>query len=213
MAITHDMWGMMLGAKNLGRARKNDSDMVMNAVFDEDIQYQVGYFYDYSHDIGTERFKLRNLHPEEDLNKTPVDVRFIRHESQTFNKDPVTFWIQFRPGQDKGVFDYYDDVLGLNKYQAIWPVGMYVDLMEEDGSYHKWLVVNTANRWQNQFPTWEVLKCDYLLQWIYKGKKYECPSVLQSQNSYNEKHCCFLQKCRIEKLGNIGKRLIKKIPR
>ena len=185
MAITREMYSQILGAKILGRARKNDSDMIMDATFDEDIQYQIGYFYDYFHDIGEERFRLDDLHPEEDLNKIPIEIKFIRHASQTYNKDPITFWIQFRPSQDKSVISYYDDALGKNKYKAIWPVGMYVDIMAEDGKYNKWLVVNTANYWQNQFPTLEVLKCDYLLQWIHKGKKCECPGVLQSQNSYN----------------------------
>ena len=39
-----------------------------------------------------------DLHPDEDSNKTPIEIKFIRHVSQTYNKDPVTFWLQFRPG-------------------------------------------------------------------------------------------------------------------
>lgn len=185
MAITKEMWAQMHGANNMGRKRKHVADIIEDATFTGDIQYQVGYFYDYSHDIGEERFKMYDLHPWNDLNKIPIDIKFIRHSQQTYNKDPVTFWLQFRPSQDKSVISYYDDVLGANKYKGIWPVGMYVDIMAEDGKYNKWLVVNTANYWQDQFPTWELLKCDYLLQWVHKGKKCECPGVLQSQNSYN----------------------------
>ena len=182
--IDHKMYGKMLGEKTLGRARKQQSDMIMDATFTGDIQHQVAYFYDYYHDKGDEKFKLYDLHPQDDVNKTPIEIKFIRHKSQTFNEDPVSYWLQFKTNQEC-CLDYYDSVLG-KKYNAIWPVGCFVDIQAEDGKYNKWLVVNTANYWQNQFPTWELLKCDFVAQWIHKGHKYECPGVLQSQNSYNK---------------------------
>lgn len=80
--------------------------------------------------------------------------------------------------------DYYDEVLG-NRYGAIFPIGNYVDIMSEDGSYNKWLIVDKANYNGNQFPTFEILRCDYIMQWIFNGYKYQCPAVLRSQNSYN----------------------------
>lgn len=93
MAITHEMYRAMLGEKTLGRARKKNSDMVELATWDGDIQSQTTYCYDYYHDLGEEHFKFRDLHPAEDPNKTPIEVKFIRHESQSLNKDPVTFWL------------------------------------------------------------------------------------------------------------------------
>ena len=194
--ITHEMYQAMLGEKTLGRARKSGADMLMTKTWLGDIQAQTAYCYDYSHDIGEERFLMRDLHPDQDANKTPIAVKFIRHESQSLNKDPITFWLQFQPGQEC-VLDYYDSVLG-KKYGATWPVGLYFDIQAEDGKYNKWLCVNTANYWQNQFPTYQILPVDHLLQWIYKGKKYECPCVLASQNSYNMHNCCVLEKSRNE---------------
>ena len=166
MAITKEMYGQILGASTLGRARKYQSDIIMDATFDGDVQFQTAYIYDYYHDKGDEKFKLFDLHPEDDSNKIPIEIKFIRHASQTFNKDPITYWLQFKPGQEV-VLDYYDSILG-KRYGAIWPVGCYLDIMAEDGKYNKWLVVNTANYWQNQFPTWELLKCDFVAQWIYR---------------------------------------------
>ena len=98
--------------------------MIMENSWDGDIQSQVAYIYDYYHDIGDERFKLMNLHPQNDPNKVPIDIKFIRHESQTFNKDPITFWLQLKPGQEC-VLDYYDSALG-KKYNALWPVGLVI---------------------------------------------------------------------------------------
>lgn len=184
MAITKDMYSRILGGvSTLGRARKKDSDMIMDVTWDGDIQSQVAYCYDYYHDNGAEKFKMRDLHPQNESNKIPIAVKFIRHESQSLNKDPVTFWLQFKPGQEC-VLDYYASVLG-DKYGATWPVGIYFDILAEDGKYNKWLCVNTANYWGNQFPTYQILPVDYLLQWIHKGQKCQCPVVLASQNSYN----------------------------
>lgn len=181
--IDHSSYAKMLGTIIDGRARKAESDMVMLNSWWEDIQSQTAYLYDYYHDTGDERFKLRDLHPDDISDKTPIPIKFIRHEKQTYNKDPVTFWLQLQPGQECNV-DYYDDVFG-NKYDAIWPVGLFIDIMDESGKYNKWLIVNTANFYQSQFPTYELLACDYVFQWIHKGKKHQCPGVLQSQNSYN----------------------------
>ena len=164
-----------------GRARKIQSDVVMKESWWQDIQSQVAYMYDMWHDVGEEHFLLNDLHPQDDLNKVGVPIKFIRHTSQTYNKDPVTYWLQLQPGQEC-VLDYFK-VEYEDKYRNIWPVGCYVDVMDESGRYNKWLCVNTANYNQNQFPTFELLRCDYLFQWIHNGHKYECPGVLQSQNS------------------------------
>ena len=181
--IDHSSYATMLGATVDGRARKAESDMVMLNSWWEDIQSQTAYLYDYYHDTGDERFKLRDIHPQDNSDKIPIPIKFIRHEKQSYNKDPVTFWLQLQPGQECNV-DYYDEVFG-KKYSTIWPVGLYIDIMDESGKYNKWLIVNTANFYQNQFPTYELLACDYVFQWIHKGKRLQCAGVLQSQNSYN----------------------------
>lgn len=181
--ITFKNFQNMHGANVPGRARKIQSDVIMLNTWWQDIQAQTAYLYDIFHDIGEEHFKLNDLHPQDDPNKTAIPIKFIRHAGQTYNKDPITFWLQLQPGQECNV-DYYDSMFG-KKYQATWPVGLFIDICDEGGKYNKWLVVNTANYNQNQFPTWELLRCDYVFQWIHNGKRYECPGVLQSQNSYN----------------------------
>lgn len=166
-----------------GRARKVQSDVIMKETWWQDIQAQMAYMYDMFHDVGDEHFLLNDLHPQDDPNKVAVPIKFIRHTSQTYNKDPITYWLQLLPGQECAL-DYFDDMY-VKKYKNFWPVGCFVDVMDESGKYNKWLCVNTANYNQNQFPTFELLRCDYVFQWIHKGHKYECPGVLQSQNSYN----------------------------
>lgn len=166
-----------------GRARKMQSDMIMDATFNQDIQYQVGYFFDYYHTTPENRLKLEGFNPKDDPNPIPIDVKFIAHSKKTYEKDEVTMHIQFRPGHECAV-DYYDEVFG-KRYNSRYPIGLYVWLQGEDGIYRRWLVVATADRDKNQFPTWEVLRCDEIYRWIKNGKYYEFPGVSRSQNSYN----------------------------
>lgn len=183
MAITFsDFKSMHNGISIPGRARKQQSDEIMLHTWWEDIQAQWAYAYDMFHDIGYDHFGLHDIHPQDDANKTAVPIKFIRHATQTYSKDPITYWLQLQPGQGD-IVDYFDDYR--SKYGNFHPVGLYFDIMDEEGKYNKWLCVNTANYNQNQFPTYELLRCDYVFQWIHNGKRYECPGVLQSQNSYN----------------------------
>ena len=183
MGIDHTVYTQLLKTNIPGRARKMQSDVIMENTWWQDIQAQTAYLYDMYHDTGDEHFLLNDLHPQDNPDKIAIPIKFIRHEKQTYSKDPVTFWMQFMPSQECNV-DYFESMYQ-NKYGNHWPVGLYVDVMDESGKYNKWLCVNTANYNQNQFPTFELLRCDYLFQWIHKGKRCECPGVLRSQNSYN----------------------------
>ena len=203
MAITFkDFQKIHNGISIPGRARKLESDQIMLNTWWEDIQSQWAYAYDMFHDVGDEHFGLNNLHPQDDSNKVAVPIKFIRHASQTYSKDPVTYWLQLQPGYGD-VVDYFDEVYR-QKYDNVNPVGLYFDIMDESGNYNKWLCVKPANYNQNQFPTFELLRCDYLFQWIHKGKKYECPGVLQSQNSQIVR---FIRETLCRKFSNCGKPL------
>lgn len=183
MAINFRNFQAMHESNIPGRARKIQSDIIMDATFTQDIQYQVGYFFDYYHCSEENRLKLEGFDPEQDSGPIPIDVKFIAHAHKTIEKDDVTMHIQFRPGYQCAV-DYYDEVFG-KRYNAIHPVGLYVWLRGEDNIYRRWLVVALADYDRNQFPTFEVLKCDEIYRWISDGKYYEFPGVSRSQNSYN----------------------------
>lgn len=183
MPISFSEYGQWLGGhKTNGRARKAISDQILINTWSQDIQSQTAYLFDYYRDLQSEEaFYLNDLHPDQDPYKIPIDIKFIRHASQTYSQDPITFWLQLKPGQECNV-PYYDEVLG-KRYNATFPIGMYIAIMDESGKYNRWLVVKTANYYQNQFPTFELLKCDKVFQWIHDNKKYQCAGVLRSQNS------------------------------
>lgn len=169
-----------------GRARKIKSDVIMDATFDRDVQYMIGYFYDYYHD--DEPLIYKDLHPENSDSKIPIEVKFIVHQHNTENKDQVGYHIQFKTSQ-LNPLDYYDDVF-VKKWDAEFPVGLYCDLPDEKGIYRKWLVTERADWLGLQFPTWYILPIDHVYQWIYRdingnAKRYQMCGVQRSQSSYN----------------------------
>lgn len=169
-----------LGLHTDGEARKIQSDQVMEWSWDEDILTQTMYFYDYYHD--SHPTQLNNLHPERDKGKIPCRAKFVPHSSKTYAKDQITYHLMFKPSE-KMFVDYYQEYIDI--YESSFPIGLYCDVMDSDGNYNKWLVVDAANVNDPQFPSFELLRCDYVLQYMMNGKKQEVSVVLQSQNSYN----------------------------
>jgi hypothetical protein len=52
--------------------------------------------------------------------------------------------------------------------------------MDAKGKYNKWLVVGLANYYDPQFETYEILPCNYIIQYVYGGVKYNVSAVLRS---------------------------------
>ena len=162
-----------------GQVRKNMSDQVMDITWWEDIASRAAYLYDFYHD--DEPTVLRDLHPDESYEKVPIDIKFVHHTSQTYDKDAVTFHIQLRPFQECNV-EYYDEFFG-ERYGSIWPLGLYCDIPDEKWQYNRWLIVDKANFYGTQFPTYEILPCDKIIQYMFNGYKHQIAGVLRSQNS------------------------------
>lgn len=196
MAITRDMYLRMLNAENMGRARKQDSDIIKDATFTNDIQYQIGYFCDYYHTLPENRLKIDGIDPSKDPNLVPVELKFIAHSQKTYEKDEVTMHIEFRPNHVCQV-DYYDTVFG-SRYNAEYPVGLYVWLNENGVKYHRWLVVATADAHEHMAPLYEVLRCTDVYRWVKNGKLYEIPGVARSQNSYNGNTVAFYRNIKMK---------------
>lgn len=166
-----------------GESKKNQSDVIVESTWYEDLATRTCYLYDYYHD--NEPLKLNDLHPDERI-QTPVDLKYIVNGSQTYDKDAITYRIMFKPseeGHDELVPYYKEDFI--DRYGATFPVGLFVSIPDAKGKYNRWLVVDRANINDPQFPTYEILRCDFIARWIYEGKKYQIPVVLRSQNSYN----------------------------
>ena len=175
-----DMYNAIHSNRFEGEAIKLDADAIENETWWNDIASRKAYLYDFYHD--DEPLGLIGLHSDNSGIKTEFDIKYIGDTSQTYSKDVVTFHIQLRPGQECNV-DYYEDAF-VKRYGAQFPVGLYIDIPDERGIYNRWMVVNKADFNNTQFPTFEVLPCDYIIQYVIGGIKYQIPAVLRSQNSY-----------------------------
>ena len=98
-----------------GKARKLDADIIMDATFDNDIQYMIAYFYDYYHD--DERLIYKGLHPEDSQSKVPIEIKYITHSHNSESKDQVGYYIQFKT-------TYYDEYV--KKWDAEFPIGLVI---------------------------------------------------------------------------------------
>ena len=116
------------GGKTLGQVRKNESDSIMEVTWDGDIQSRVAWVYDAYHDPNPR--VLKNLNPEKDSGKFPLEIKFVRHTSQTADKDMVTYHLQLKPTQECNV-PYYEEYEKM--YEMEWPLGL-TNIAPADGN-------------------------------------------------------------------------------
>ena len=125
----------------MGEVLKNQSDLIMNQTFTNDIAYRKCY-----------------------IDGKPVDAKYITYTYYSISKDFVDYHLQFRPG-------------------VHFPMGKYVDIPDDTGTYNRWLIVGRSD--EPQFVKYNILKCNWVLKWIIDGEIHECLGVLRSRNSYN----------------------------
>ena len=163
----------------IGQAIKSQSDMLMAATWDRDLQTRDCYIYDYFHD--SEKDKYIGLSPQLDNMKKKISAKYIITQYNSLSKDQVEYHIQFKPGDDVGL-DYYDEFFR-DKYNSEYPIELYIDIPDESGVYRKWLIC--SKDLNPQFTKFTILPCNYNFQWIDGGYKYSMCGVVRMKNSYN----------------------------
>lgn len=175
------------GAKTIGQIYKEQSDWAMEQTWWNDPQSKVAYIYDYFHDDQPE---IKDHMTYENTTKTRIDIKFIVKSYQSMDKDQVDYYIQFRPDEkfdftEKDELYYYEKDFH-KKYGADYPIGMMIDIPDDRGIYHKWLICRDEPA--NQFPKFLILPLNYRLYWIEQDgdKRYKrnmwC--VIRMQSSY-----------------------------
>ena len=181
-------------AKTLGQIYKEQSDFAMEETWFSDPQSKVCFIYDYYHDdffidkFGN-RTSLKDGMTYKNTHKTRIDAKFIIKSYQSMDKDQVEYYLQFKPSQ-KAVFSnddelYYFETDYRQRYGNDDFIGLYVDVPDDSGRYHKWMICRKEIA--NQFPKFLILPCSYELMWIENtGKeriKHRMWSVLRQQLS------------------------------
>lgn len=175
------------GAKTIGQIHKENSDFVMEQLWNNDIQSRTCYIYDYLHDDQPE---LKDHMTYENTTKTKIDAKFIISSYGSIDKDQVAYHLMFRPSQpiefDQGDELYYYETDYRKRYDMRFPIGLMCDIPDEKGVYVKWLIIDYEE--SNQFMKYTILPCDYRLQWISiegnKRVKRQMWCCTRAANSY-----------------------------
>lgn len=181
------------GAKTMGQIYKEESDWLMDLTWENDLQSKKCYIYDYDHDdffvdeYGIKRSLAEGMTYEK-TNKTRIDAKFIVKTYQSMDKDQVEYYIQFRPSQ-KLRFNENDELFYFEKmrkrYNSSFPIGGFLDVPDDKGVYHKWLICRSEPA--NQFPKYLVLPVNYEFMWVETNGKERIKrrmwSVLRIQSS------------------------------
>lgn len=176
------------GAKTIGQIYKEQSDDMMNWTWDNDKQSKKCYIYDWKHDDSP---NMNVGMTYKNTTKTPIDAKILVSKYGSIDKDSPTLQCQFRPKQ-KEYFTEDDELFYMEEYRKKYQlvdifVGMYLDIPDKDGLYHKHLIC--MKDVEQDFQKYFILPCDYFLQWIQtkadKRYKRSMWCVLKSQSSYN----------------------------
>ena len=183
------------GDKTIGQIYKEQSDWEMEQTFENDIATKTCYIYDHFHDdFFTDEHGITRSLAEgmtyENTNKTKIDAKFIVKSYQSMDKDQVEYYLMFRPSQpvrfNEGDDLYYYETDFRKRYSATFPIGLWCDIPDDRGVYHKWLICR--NEPANQFPKYLILPANYELMWVEKNNekriKRRMWCVLRQQMSY-----------------------------
>ena len=175
-------------AKTIGQIYKEQSDVLMELTWDNDEQSKLCYIYDWKHDDSP---SMNIGMTYENTTKTPIDAKILVSKYGSIDKDTPTLQCQFKPSQ-KEYFVDGDDLFYMEKYRTVYHlddifVGMYLDIPDKKGVYHRHLIC--MKDVEQNFQKYFILPCDYNLQWIqtkadvrYRRNMW---CVLKSQSSYN----------------------------
>ena len=179
--------------KYMGQVLKNQSDVIMDATFTNDVAYRVcylqnkgtifpeqtlaGYKKAKSVFVGDEVYDMDELKGFE-----PIDCKYLVKSYYSISGDTIDYYLQFRPnahGENPNI-----------------RVGAFVFIPDDLGVYNLWLIVARDDK--PQFPQFYVLRCDFLAKWYiseedvvqYDGihvdiGTYYSWAVARIQSSYN----------------------------
>lgn len=103
-------------------------------------------------------------HAPSGIYDSKMDAKFIIDTRRSLASDEEVYKLMFRP-------------------HVKVPLGSYVDIPDDAGNLQRWLII--LNDHQPQFHMYYILKCNWVLKWIYEGKLYKCECVQRTQSSYN----------------------------
>jgi len=148
----------------IGTKLKAQSDLIMDATFTRDPNYKRVYI------LTKDGWKWE-------------DAKYQTHSAQSISKDPVDYYLQFRPKVHYPIGSYIivpDDTspdINLSEDELINPF-----TQPTKNRTQWWIIVGRDEA--NAFVRYMILKCDWELRWVYGGKLQTCWACSKLASSY-----------------------------
>lgn len=148
----------------IGTKLKVQSDLIMDATFTRDPNYKKVYI------LTKDGWKWE-------------DAKYQTHSAPSIQKDPVDYYLQFRPKTHYPIGSYVivpDDTnanINLTEEELINPFSQ-----PTKNRTQWWIIVGRDEA--NAYVRYMILKCDWEFRWIYKGKLMTCWACSRNANSY-----------------------------
>ena len=154
-----------VGAESvMGYKLKSQSDLLMDVTFTRDPNYKKVYI------LTPNGWKWE-------------DAKYQEHSAQSIVKDPVDYYLQFRPKVHYPVGSYVivpDDTspdINLTEKEIENPFSQPIV------NRTQWWIIVGRNE-ANSFVRYMILKCDWEFRWVYKGQLMTCWACSKSASSY-----------------------------
>lgn len=164
---------------DISQVSRKQSDLIMNTTFTRDPAYKKVYI------LTKDGWKWE-------------DAKYQFHSTQSMAKDPVDYYLQFRPKTHYPIGSYVivpDDTspeINLSSTELQDPFSQPVKNRSQ-----WWIIVGRDNA--NAYVRYMILKCDWEFRWIYDGKLMSCWGCLKSANSYTSKRRNLMRYCSLQK--------------
>lgn len=148
----------------LGQVKRTQSDVVMNNTFTLDPAYKKVYI------LTKDGWKWE-------------DAKYQTHSTPSISKDPVDYYLQFRPKVHYPIGSYVivpDDTnsdINLTEEELTNPF-----LQPTRNRTQWWIIVGRDEA--NAYVRYMILKCDWEFRWIYKNQLMTCWACGKNANSY-----------------------------
>lgn len=153
-------------AGTVGSRLKENSSIIENITFSNNVNYKRGILYDW------------------DMNKLEeVDFKLEKHRTNVAEEREIEYFIHFRPGYNPE-FKFKDKYFRQDGKERL---GFYLDIPDDDkGTVTKWILAGKDDK--EIFDRYNAFKCNWCFEWVDKDNKYHsCIGVLRDYNDSSAK--------------------------
>ena len=145
--------------KTLGDALRWQSDVVVNATFNQSV---------YHREVMVKHIETGLPVFDENVDEI-FDAHFEQKSKYNITGDEVAYWLRFRPH----ILIDHPEIR----------IGSYVSIPNSDGERDIWLIVHIEDDGEQKWL--QVLKTNWIFKWIVDGKTYQTLGCQRYANSYN----------------------------